>query len=127
MNNLLRTNCVICNNTIKNIYKLDKFPIKLETNISTTKYLYEELSFSICTSCNTIQLDKLVPLEELYNTSHNTQIVGNTWLKYYDLFKKKSCTMYFAESSGKKFSVPFDTPTASCVWDQCTLHNIMIY
>jgi predicted SAM-dependent methyltransferase len=87
MNNLVRTNCVICNNRIKNIHKLDKFPIKLETNISTNKYLYEELSFSICTSCNTIQLDKLVPLEELYNTSHNTEIVGNTWLKYYDLFK----------------------------------------
>jgi SAM-dependent methyltransferase len=46
------------------------------------------MSFSQCCSCNTIQLDKLIPLEILYSNSHNYNSVGETWKGYFQLFNE---------------------------------------
>jgi SAM-dependent methyltransferase len=53
--------------------------------------MYENLplSFSQCINCNTIQLDELIPLNELYSESHNYTSQGKTWENYFDLFIKK--------------------------------------
>jgi predicted SAM-dependent methyltransferase len=44
------------------------------------------MSFSRCYVCNTIQLDRLIPLNLLYSSSHNTVSVGKTWDNYFRMF-----------------------------------------
>lgn len=83
-----RTKCCICNNKLKNIYCLQNMPIKLfcskEPNITMSN-----LSFSQCLECKTIQLDNLIPPNELYSESHNYTSVGKVWNNYFNLFCEK--------------------------------------
>jgi predicted SAM-dependent methyltransferase len=80
-----RVNCAICNSNLDNIKIVENVPIKL-TCYSIPTYDSSELSFSKCNSCNTIQLDKLIPLDILYSSSHNYTSCGSVWEKYFDLF-----------------------------------------
>lgn len=84
-----RTKCAICNNDIKNIYSLNNVPIKLACilqNKQSENPKTAELSYSQCINCHTIQLDKLIPLDQLYSESHNYVSVGNTWENYFKTF-----------------------------------------
>jgi SAM-dependent methyltransferase len=60
-------------------------PIKLSC-VNTPEYKKSPLSFSQCEQCTTIQLDKLIPLFELYSESHNYTSVGKIWENYFKLF-----------------------------------------
>lgn len=82
---MIRKSCCICNSNLNNIYKLQNVPVKLVCT-STPEYGFEEVSFSKCIQCHTIQLDKLIPLDILYSTSHNYTSVGKTWEGYFNLF-----------------------------------------
>jgi predicted SAM-dependent methyltransferase len=81
--------CAICNSNLLHGYALEKFPVNLSCSEFSNKYNYDTLSFSQCIGCNTIQLDKLIPLNILYQTSHNVASVGKVWENYFDLFIKK--------------------------------------
>jgi SAM-dependent methyltransferase len=83
-----RNNCAICNGNLKNIYSLNNVPITLSCVENIEKLKYSNMSFSQCCSCNTIQLDKLIPLEILYSNSHNYNSVGETWKGYFQLFNE---------------------------------------
>ena len=84
--NINRNNCAICSNTLKHIYVLENVPIQLSCTITNTDYQYSNMSFSQCISCNTIQLDHLIPLDLLYSNSHNYVSVGEVWKGYFQLF-----------------------------------------
>uniref|UniRef100_A0A6C0DKE2 C-methyltransferase domain-containing protein n=1 Tax=viral metagenome TaxID=1070528 RepID=A0A6C0DKE2_9ZZZZ len=85
---MTRNFCVICSGKLNNIFILDNVPIKLCcTDIPT--YKKYPLSFSQCDDCFTIQLDNLIPLNELYSDSHNYNSIGNTWENYFNLFISK--------------------------------------
>jgi predicted SAM-dependent methyltransferase len=83
-----RENCSICNFLLNNIYNLDNVPTKLSC---TSNYIqdFNKLSFSQCNNCNTIQLDKLIPLDILYSDSHNYTSCGKVWENYFKLFISK--------------------------------------
>jgi len=83
-----RNLCSICNSSLKNIYLLDNHPTKLICTNSPVKD-FSNLSFSQCLSCNTIQLDELIPLEILYSDSHNYTSVGKIWENYFKTFINK--------------------------------------
>lgn len=83
-----RNKCSICNYNLKNIYSLNNVPITLSCVENTDNFIYSNMSFSQCCSCNTIQLDKLIPLEILYSNSHNYNSVGETWKGYFQLFNE---------------------------------------
>jgi hypothetical protein len=70
-----RNLCSICNSSLKNIYLLENHPTKMLCTNSPVKD-FSNLSFSQCLSCNTIQLDELIPLEMLYSDSHNYTSFG---------------------------------------------------
>ena len=62
----------------------------LGTNVEDTSNIYHgKLSFSKCVTCNTIQLDEMIPLHILYSDSHNITSVGNVWKNYFKLFLEK--------------------------------------
>ena len=84
--NIIRRECAICNGNLTNIHTIPNIPINLSCVEYETNMLYNNLSFSRCSKCNTIQLDKLIPPEILYQTSHNDVSVGNTWENYFKLF-----------------------------------------
>lgn len=79
-----RKYCSVCNCLLKNIFVLDNYPIKLSCTNIPIKEMHQ-LSFSQCISCNTIQLDELIPLEILYSDSHNYTSVGKIWENYFKL------------------------------------------
>lgn len=80
-----REYCAICCSGMKNIYELKNMPLKL-CCIDSPEHNNSVVSFAICDMCNTIQLDKLIPLEILYSSSHNTVSVGKTWVGYFQTF-----------------------------------------
>lgn len=84
-----RKECSICNGSLKNIYLFNNVPIKLSCVKNIDNFEYSKMSFSQCCSCNTIQLDKLIPPEILYSNSHNYNSVGETWKGYFHLFNEK--------------------------------------
>ena len=84
-----RNNCAICNGNLKYIYSIENTPIMLSCVQHIENFEYSNMSFSQCCSCNTIQLDKLIPLEILYSNSHNYNSVGETWKGYFQLFNEK--------------------------------------
>jgi len=83
---IYRNNCAICSNELKNIYVQENVPIQLSCTSNNTNYNYSNMSFSQCVTCNTIQLDRLVPLHILYSNSHNYVSVGEVWKGYFELF-----------------------------------------
>ena len=90
----LRNNCVICDNILSELYYFKKFPIKFNvTNNEKIDYIMEDLSLSFCKICNTIQINKLINLEILYDTPHNNYIIGKKWENHYieftNFIKKK--------------------------------------
>lgn len=87
MNVIYRLECAICFSKIDNFYTIDNMPIKLSC-VDAPDFTTENMSFSICQVCNTIQLDKLIPLDILYSSSHNTVSVGKVWEGYFQLFCK---------------------------------------
>ena len=80
-----RSSCAICyNNKLNNIFNVS-MPTKLSCTLQPICET-SSLSFAQCDVCNTIQLDKLVPLPILYSDSHNYNSVGQVWDKYFATF-----------------------------------------
>lgn len=85
---MLRDKCSICNSKMNNIFMLNNMPVKM-TCISIPIIHHDSISVSKCIICNTIQLDKLIPLNILYSESHNYKSVGKSWDGYFSLFLNK--------------------------------------
>ena len=83
-----RKECAICYGELASLYVIDDMPIKLSCGLDCGGDC-SPISFSICGVCNTIQLDRLIPLDVLYSSSHNTVSVGKTWDNYFRLFCDK--------------------------------------
>jgi 2-polyprenyl-3-methyl-5-hydroxy-6-metoxy-1,4-benzoquinol methylase len=84
---IIRSNCCICNVKLENSIIFKDFPSRIGVS-SSLDYNYNDLSISQCTECNTFQLNKLVPLDELYVVSHNNEIIGKVWLNHFIEFSK---------------------------------------
>jgi 2-polyprenyl-3-methyl-5-hydroxy-6-metoxy-1,4-benzoquinol methylase len=52
-------------------------------------YDFANLNFSQCEKCNTIQLANLIPLNILYNKSHNLTSFGKLWEGYFNVLIEK--------------------------------------
>ena len=89
MNFIIRNTCAVCKNTINQIYDISNIPISLSCCSTLQTFTYETLSFGQCIECNTIQLNKLVPLNILYDKSHNYISFGKTWDGYFSLLIEK--------------------------------------
>jgi len=83
-----REECAICYGKLVSLYVIDNMPIKL-CCVDSIEGECSPMSFSICCICNTIQLDRLIPLDVLYSSSHNTVSVGKTWENYFRMFCDK--------------------------------------
>jgi predicted SAM-dependent methyltransferase len=82
-----RLDCGICFSKLEHFYTINNMPMKL-CCLESPDLTTENMSFSICQTCNTIQLDQLIPLDILYSSSHNTVSVGKVWEGYFQLFCK---------------------------------------
>jgi len=89
MKNIIRNKCSICNEDIEKIYELENIPISLFCCDNIENYKYNNLSFSQCKQCNTMQLNNLIPLDILYENSHNFTSVGKLWENYFILIINK--------------------------------------
>jgi 2-polyprenyl-3-methyl-5-hydroxy-6-metoxy-1,4-benzoquinol methylase len=84
-----RNECVFCGCTkLNEIVTLDKFPVFMGTvtESEANKYIYEDLRYVECDECNNLQIESLVPLEILYASNHNVEVVGSLWSNHYNKF-----------------------------------------
>lgn len=79
-------NCAICSMQLNYIHNISNMPIKLSCPSNNNNYDYNDMSFSQCSTCKTIQLNQLIPLDKLYSESHNFISVGKVWNNYFNLF-----------------------------------------
>ena len=85
-----RNICAICDTKLSIddiICNIHNVPIKITCTDNKISQL-EDMIFAQCNKCNTIQLQKLIPLEILYNGSHNFTSSGILWDNYFKLFSK---------------------------------------
>ena len=86
-----RNKCIICKSNLELSYSFSKFPIFMGTTDQPRETdVCEDLNFSTCTNCGCVQLSNLIPLDVLYEKSHNAA-VGKTWdkhhLEFYNFIK----------------------------------------
>ena len=80
-----RNTCCLCNGNLKNITNLSQYPISF-TMTKDDNYKFEDMIFSECIDCNTIQLRNLIDLKVLYDKPHNDNSIGNTWIEHFKEF-----------------------------------------
>lgn len=96
-----RKKCVVCDSEVfSKVIDLKDFPIFMGTimEFEAGKALREHLKFVKCSSCKTLQLGGLIPLEKLYQSNHNVEVVGTLWKNHYDQF----CNFIINNKKNKK-------------------------
>ena len=81
----IRNKCCICDNQLDNIIDFKKYPISLSMT-NNNQYTFEDLIFTECIKCKTIQIKKLIDLKILYDKPHNNNIIGKTWIEHFQEF-----------------------------------------
>lgn len=88
MNMIERKYCIICKGVLQNLHTFHDFPIYMGvTDDAVENDINADMIFSECSSCECVQLSKLVPLDVLYSKPHNAAI-GKTWDKHHYEFYK---------------------------------------
>ena len=95
----IRSKCCLCNGNLKNIKVLPEYPISF-TMTKEDNYQFEDMIFTQCVKCNTIQLRNLIDLKTLYDKPHNDNSIGKIWIDHFKeftnmimKFKKKNGTV----------------------------------
>jgi predicted SAM-dependent methyltransferase len=83
--NVNRKYCVIDNTaSIKPFFKFQNFPIKMGcTNSPPDKDIFFDMDWGVSEN-GIVQLTSMIPLDILYNDSHNPGTIGATWKKHHD-------------------------------------------
>ena len=77
--------------TLERLYTYKKFPIYIGcTNQEYSKDLLSNMDFMICKESGIIQLEKLLPLELVYQTFHSEAVKG-IWKEHHQSFAKSYC------------------------------------
>ena len=66
MDIIIRNKCCICYNNLEDIITFKNYPISFSMT-NDNKYTFEDLIFSECIKCKTIQIKNLIDLNILYN------------------------------------------------------------
>lgn len=91
-----RTQCVICeSNNLEELCTFKNMPAHPHISKMGDADVFYDQAWVICKDCGCIQLLKLIPLDELYGSSHNS-IVGKTWELHNESFAS-----YIEENSGQ--------------------------
>lgn len=88
MENLIRKKDLLNNSSnLERIFKIQNFPIFMGT-VSHPKEedIYEDMIWDIGKDTGMIQLKKLIPLVTLYQSNHNSGLVGNLWNLHHEKF-----------------------------------------
>ena len=92
-----RMACPICISKKKeHLYTIKNMPIYFGCREVSAETITSDQTFIICKNCSCIYVEELIDLELLYGHNHNTDIVGKTWKKHYELFYEFIFTESFA-------------------------------
>ncbi len=84
---LERTVDVIEGTNTEQIHQLENFPVFMGcVDQSPSKDLKANMSWQISTSNGFLQLKELIPVEVLYQSSHDAGSVGNIWMEHHQAF-----------------------------------------
>jgi 2-polyprenyl-3-methyl-5-hydroxy-6-metoxy-1,4-benzoquinol methylase len=82
----IRKLCCICNGKLDDIITFEKYPISFSMVSNDKECISEDLIFTECCQCRTIQIKNLIDLKILYDKPHNDNIVGKTWIEHFQEF-----------------------------------------
>jgi glycosyltransferase involved in cell wall biosynthesis/2-polyprenyl-3-methyl-5-hydroxy-6-metoxy-1,4-benzoquinol methylase len=78
-NLLHRMHCVICEGKLEYLKLIPHFPVYSGvTSAPPQDDIYADMQWAMCSTCGTIQLERLMPLHLVYQTNHS-DAVGKTW------------------------------------------------
>jgi hypothetical protein len=82
--------CAVLNNAdLEPLYNFPLFPVFMGcTNQPESSDLKQDMLWSISRSSGLIQLNKLLPLDILYQESHGAGAIGTIWKKHHEAFAK---------------------------------------
>jgi len=84
---IVRENCIICKNgKLSNFIEYD-MPSYNGAVDNCENYTFNEMKFSSCNNCNSIQLSEILEQEVVYGGSHNRETVGEIWQNHYEQFR----------------------------------------
>lgn len=85
---MIRTNCVICNNSsLEGIYIDKNASISIGSSIYPIESdIRKDLDYVICSSCGCVQLSTLIDVSILYKYSHNNTFNTPTWSQHHTDF-----------------------------------------
>lgn len=79
----IRTECVICGGELDHLFTL-KMPPFMGVIPETKLVDLNNMIFTKCKNCDSVQLKELLPPEIVYQGNHNIGIVGKTWEGHYN-------------------------------------------
>lgn len=81
-----RTECVCCSSEkLAHLHTVSQVPLTSST-LPIPRNTKIDMIFGKCVRCKTIQLTNLADPAVLYETSHNSSVVGETWTTHYSTF-----------------------------------------
>jgi len=84
---MMRTSCVICNNTLEHIYIDKNASISIGSSIHPIESdVHADLHYVICSFCSCVQLSTLIDVNLLYKYSHNNTFNTPTWSLHHTEF-----------------------------------------
>jgi len=85
-----RAACVICDSPNLTEHRtLHSFPIYMGTTMSpSSNDEFADQIWITCANCGCLQLALLIPLDVLYSVNHSREVVGSTWTRHHNSFKK---------------------------------------
>ena len=86
---MTRTRCEVCDNLLPPPFiKIENMPIRMGISEISGEATVENLCYSNCASCNTVQITEVPELEKVYAVNHNRSVVGRTWEQHYISFSE---------------------------------------
>jgi predicted SAM-dependent methyltransferase len=89
MTSIAREKCVVCGHSeFEHVDTIKDLPVFMGTidKRNTVPYQSEDMKFVKCSNCSSLQLSRLLPLEVLYQSNHNIEVVGKTWTEHFQKF-----------------------------------------
>ena len=84
---MIRNNCIICNNPINFLYRLNDMPISLSpTNQDIKDDIFKDQNFYNCVICGCVQLYNLIDVNILYKDAHNLTMALPMWNNHHNEF-----------------------------------------
>lgn len=80
----IKNTCIFCNGNLNILFSIPNMPMFMGSinNLDNT-LLYSDMTYTICSKCNCVQIKELIDSNILYQNNHNLDTVGELWQSHF--------------------------------------------